>query len=382
MALLLALARNVPQAHAALVDGPLGALEVLAASSSMDKTLGILGFGRIGQLVAERAKGFGMRVARLRPVRQRRALPRAGRREGRVLRRGLRRGRLPHDPPAQDAGDRGLARRRGVREDARTACAILNVARGPLIVDEDLAGRARLRQGRRRGARRLPLRAGHRAPAVRLPQRRRHAAPRRLDRRGDRPRRLPGRRADRRRAERRQRHDRGQRRRRSRPRTSRCSGRSCRSAAALGRLGDGARRGLARSTAIEVECLGRIAERDTRPLGIAVAARRARGHTEEDVNAVNAPLDRRGARDRARRDARSTHARDFTDLVRVTVVARRASASASSARRSAAAHRPHLLEAWGQRFNLQLERPRRAVPLPRRAGHDRPRRHGASASTA
>ena len=33
LALLLALARNIPQAHAALVAGPLGALEVLAASS-------------------------------------------------------------------------------------------------------------------------------------------------------------------------------------------------------------------------------------------------------------------------------------------------------------------------------------------------------------
>ena len=27
-----------------------------------EKTLGILGFGRIGQLVAQRARGFGMRV--------------------------------------------------------------------------------------------------------------------------------------------------------------------------------------------------------------------------------------------------------------------------------------------------------------------------------
>ncbi len=39
-----------------------------------------------------------------------------GRREGRVLRRRLRRRRLPHAAPAQDAGDRGLARRRGARQ--------------------------------------------------------------------------------------------------------------------------------------------------------------------------------------------------------------------------------------------------------------------------
>jgi D-3-phosphoglycerate dehydrogenase len=61
VALMLALARNIPQAHSALVDGrwersKFGGVEVY------EKTLGILGFGRIGQLVAERAKSFGMRV--------------------------------------------------------------------------------------------------------------------------------------------------------------------------------------------------------------------------------------------------------------------------------------------------------------------------------
>ena len=61
VALMLALARNVPQAHAALVDGRwersrFGGVEVY------EKTLGILGFGRIGQLVAQRALGFGMHV--------------------------------------------------------------------------------------------------------------------------------------------------------------------------------------------------------------------------------------------------------------------------------------------------------------------------------
>ena len=61
VALMLALARNIPQAHASLVDGRwersrYGGVEVY------EKTLGVLGFGRIGQLVATRARGFGMRV--------------------------------------------------------------------------------------------------------------------------------------------------------------------------------------------------------------------------------------------------------------------------------------------------------------------------------
>ncbi|HWC27396.1 MAG TPA: NAD(P)-dependent oxidoreductase, partial [Solirubrobacteraceae bacterium] len=61
MALLLALARNIPQAHAALTAGR-WERSAFTGVELMDKTLGILGFGRIGQLVAMRAKGFGMRV--------------------------------------------------------------------------------------------------------------------------------------------------------------------------------------------------------------------------------------------------------------------------------------------------------------------------------
>jgi D-3-phosphoglycerate dehydrogenase len=59
--LLVALARNIPQAHAALKQGrwersKWGGVELA------DKTLGVLGFGRIGQQVARRAVGLGMRV--------------------------------------------------------------------------------------------------------------------------------------------------------------------------------------------------------------------------------------------------------------------------------------------------------------------------------
>ena len=66
--LLVALARNIPQAHAALVEGrwersKWGGVELA------EKTLGVLGFGRIGQQVARRALGLQMRVDRLRPVR-------------------------------------------------------------------------------------------------------------------------------------------------------------------------------------------------------------------------------------------------------------------------------------------------------------------------
>jgi D-3-phosphoglycerate dehydrogenase / 2-oxoglutarate reductase len=61
MALLLAQARNVPQAHAALVDGRWERSRWEGVELA-DKVLGIVGLGRIGTLVAQRAHAFGMRL--------------------------------------------------------------------------------------------------------------------------------------------------------------------------------------------------------------------------------------------------------------------------------------------------------------------------------
>ena len=59
--LLVALARNIPQAHAALKQGR-WERSTWAGVELAGKTLGVLGFGRIGQQVARRALGLGMRV--------------------------------------------------------------------------------------------------------------------------------------------------------------------------------------------------------------------------------------------------------------------------------------------------------------------------------
>jgi D-3-phosphoglycerate dehydrogenase / 2-oxoglutarate reductase len=61
MALLLALARNVPQAYMSLTAGKWERSK-FSGVELYEKTLGIIGFGRIGQLVAQRAHGFGMRA--------------------------------------------------------------------------------------------------------------------------------------------------------------------------------------------------------------------------------------------------------------------------------------------------------------------------------
>jgi D-3-phosphoglycerate dehydrogenase len=104
---------------------------------------------------------------------------------------------------------------------------------------------------------------------------------------------------------------------------------------------------------VETEFLGRIAERDTRLLSIQVLIGVLRGHTEEEVNEVNAPAmaEERGIEVG---EFKRTTARDYTDLVRVTV------SSGDEDLRVVGTligrrNREHLLEAWGQRFDVQLE---------------------------
>jgi D-3-phosphoglycerate dehydrogenase len=122
--------------------------------------------------------------------------------------------------------------------------------------------------------------------------------------------------------------------------------------ARLGRVAAGL---AARVERVEIEHLGRIAERDTRLLTLSVLNGLLAGRTEEEVNLVNAPTlaEERGIHVSERREAA---ARDYSDLVRVTVSGgdERVRVVGTTLGRL---HRPHLLEAWGQRFNLQIDDP-------------------------
>ena len=66
MALLLAQARNIPQAHAALVAGKWERSK-WEGVELYGKTLGVIGLGRVGALVAQRALAFGMRLVAFDP---------------------------------------------------------------------------------------------------------------------------------------------------------------------------------------------------------------------------------------------------------------------------------------------------------------------------
>jgi D-3-phosphoglycerate dehydrogenase len=349
MALLLALARNIPQAHGSLTAGRWDR-KLYSGTEVMDKTLGIVGFGRIGQLVAQRARAFGMRVIAYDPYvaaerYQNTGVEKMDTSDALYELADFITIHLPTTPETEGWLDAEAfsKMRDGVR--------ILNVARGTLIVDEDL--QAALDSGKVAGAAldvfhsepitEHPLfeypnvivtphlgastaeatdRAGYQAAeqvvaalqggsvttAVNVPA----IAPEDMEVLGP-----------------------------FQPLSNQL-GRLATSLALCGSIDQ-----------IEIECNGRIAERDTRPLGIAVLLGVLQGRTEEPINDVNAHAiaEERGIQVS---ESSSTTARDFTDLVRVTVVcggARTTVAGTTIGNRN----RPHLLQAWGQRFNLQLE---------------------------
>jgi D-3-phosphoglycerate dehydrogenase len=349
MALLLALARNIPQAHASLVGGAWERTKFSGVELD-GKTLGILGFGRIGQLVAQRARGFGMRVIAFDPFvaadRFRElGVEQATSSDDVYAAADFLTLHLPKTPETEGWLDaEALAKcKDGVR--------VLNVARGPLVVEEDL--KAALDSGKAAGAAldvfssepatEHPLfgypnvivtphlgastaeatdRAGYQAAeqviaaltggvvtsAVNVPA-------------------IPG-------------------------EDMEMLGPFVPLCRSLGRIGVALAEGSSIDR-VQTEFLGRIAERDTRLLSIQVLMGVLQGHTEEEVNEVNAPAlaDERGI---DVSETKRTTARDYTDLVRVAVVGgedRVRVVGTLIGRRN----RPHLLEAWGQRFDVQLE---------------------------
>ena len=380
IALMLALARNVPQAHASLTAGSwerskFGGVEVY------EKTLGVLGFGRIGQLVAARARAFGMRIVAYDPFVSGRALPRARRRAGADDARGaLRAGRtssrcicrkhggdagLPgcggvRGDAGRGAGDQLRARRAGRRRRvARTrwtagkvAGAALDVFPSEPITDYPLfegypnvvvtphLGASTTEAQDRAGVQTAEqvvaaLTGGVVSTAVNIPA----ISAEDMEVLGPfLP--LVGR-------------ARPARRRRSRPAVER----------------------------VEIEYFGRIAERDTRLLTLADLRACSPGQRGGRQPRQRADA-RRGARDRrlrAQGDRRARLHRPRARHDRRAASERYRVAGTTLGRR----HRPHLLEAWGQRFNLQLDEGAHLALFryPNRPGHARPRRHARSART-
>ena len=226
----------------------------------------------------------------------------------------------------------------------RDGVRIINCARGELIDLDALLARARVGQGRRRRARRLPVGAVHRASAVRARRRGRHAAPGRLDRRGAGPGRDRHRRAGQGGAHRRAWSPTPSTSPPCAPRRWRRWRRSCPSASGSAAWPRGSATG--RIDRVEVDFHGRIAEHDTRLLGIAVLVGILSGHTEEPVNLVNAPA---MAEDRGIEliEVKEAASEDFTELIRVRLGGVEVAGTGVGPRNV-----PYLVGAWGQSFYM------------------------------
>jgi D-3-phosphoglycerate dehydrogenase len=350
IALMLALARNIPQAHASLTSGRwersrFGGVEVY------EKTLGVLGFGRIGQLVAARARAFGMRIVAFDPFVSAERFRELGAEKAETAADVYAEAdfitiHLPKTPETRGwlNADAFAQMRDGVR--------VINCARGELVDDAALKGA--LDSGKVAGAALdvfpsepitdYPLFDGY--PNVVVTPHLGASTTEAQDRAGIQT---------------------------AEQVVAALTGGVVSTAVnipaisaedmdvlgpfipltdRLGRLA----MTLAEGSSVErvdVEYFGRIAERDTRLLTLAVLQGVLAGHCEEDVNLVNAPslAEERGIGVSERKE---TVARDFTDLVRISIVTgdeRYRVVGTTLGRHD----RPHLLEAWGQRFNLQLD---------------------------
>ena len=148
MALLLAQARNIPQAHAALAGGS-WERERWQGVELHGKTLGIVGLGRVGTLVAQRASAFGMRLIAYDPYVAPARAAQMGVTLAETVAEICRKAdfvtiHLPKSPETVGIiGARELA-------DVKPGLRIVNTARGGLI-DEDALLKA-LRDGRLAGA--------------------------------------------------------------------------------------------------------------------------------------------------------------------------------------------------------------------------------------
>ncbi len=350
MALLLAVARNVPQAHASLSAGR-WERKNFSGTELSGKTLGILGFGRIGQLVAHRAKAFDMEVVAYDPF------------VATELYNSLKVQRADGPDDVYAAADflslhmpttdetNGMINAEALAK-MRDGVRILNVARGSLIVDSDLqdaldsgkVGGAALDVFRSEPITQHPLFA---YPNVVVTPHLGASTAEATDRAGYQA---------------------------AEQVVAALQGGSVTTAVnapaisaedmellspflplcrQLGKLAT-ALASCGSVERIEIECHGRIGQRDTGPLAIAVVLGALEGRTEDSINNVNA-LSIAAERGIEVVQSRSGSARDYTDLVRVAVWCGGERQSGVVGTTIGRLHRPHLLAAWGQRFNLQLE---------------------------
>ena len=341
LALALALCRNVPQAHSSLVAGE-WARSRYGGSELYGKTLGVVGFGRIGQLVAKRAQAFDMDVVAFDMFVTPERLRELGVEGAETLSELYRRADLitlhvPKTPETEGMiDDEAIAQ---MREGTR----LVNCARGPLV-DLDAVQRG-LESGRLAG---VALDVFPEEPFTEHPLFERDdvvvtphlgaSTAEAQDRAGV--------------------DTAGQVRAALtggvvtnavniaavRPEAMEALAPFVPLCEKLGRLAQGLGSGAV--DRVEVALHGPIAEHDTRLLGIAVLVGILSGHTEEPVNLVNAPAmaEDRGIELTERKESASE---DFTELVTVRIGEVEVAGTGVGPRNV-----PYLVGVWGQSFYM------------------------------
>ena len=178
IALMMALARDIPAANASTHAGKWEKNRFMGVEL-YGKTLGLVGCGNIGSIVADRAKGLKMRVVAFDPYLSPERADRSRRREGRVRRAArARRFHLAAHAADQRDEEHHLGRRDRENEEGRAPDQLRARRSGRRSRGQ---GRARLRPARRRGVRRVRRRAREeriRCSATSAWSRRRISAPR------------------------------------------------------------------------------------------------------------------------------------------------------------------------------------------------------------
>ncbi|GAC1434715.1 MAG: phosphoglycerate dehydrogenase [Solirubrobacteraceae bacterium] len=350
LAMLLALARNIPQAHASLTSGKWERSK-FSGVELYEKTLGILGFGRIGQLVAQRARGFGMQVVAFDPFISAERYRELGVEKAASTDEIYARADFitVHLPKTEDT--KGFLDAAAFAK-MRDGVMVLNVARGGLV--DDRALQDALDSGKCGGAALdvfpsepitdYPLFQGY--PNVIVTPHLGASTAEATDRAGFQS---------------------------AEQVVAALTGGVVSTAVnipsvgaedmavlrpflplaeQLGRLAMGLAEGSSVER-VEASYLGRIAERDNRLLTIAVLNGVLEGHTEEAVNYVNAPslAEERGI---IVEEKSVSSAEDFNELIRVSVVAGGSRVTVAGTG-IGPAQAPHIVEVHGQRFTVELE---------------------------
>lgn len=136
ISMMMALARNIPQAHASMKAGK-WEKKKFSGTEIYGKTLGVVGLGKIGSVVADRAMGLGMNVMAYDPFLS----------EEQARQLGVRLGSVDdifkeadfitlHVPLTDDT--RGIINTKNIAK-MKDGVRIVNCSRGPVVVEDDLA---------------------------------------------------------------------------------------------------------------------------------------------------------------------------------------------------------------------------------------------------